>query len=94
MELDGVMTVGVWSWLDSAALREAIWTFSPEAPIRYLNGNGIPDRYKQFRGAAELDQNLNPKLPIRNPTLPPELGFELPIWRECQEKQPERIQTK
>lgn len=78
MQLDGVMTVGVWSWLDCLTLREAIAAYSPDAPIRYLDGNGIPDQYKEYRGAPELDR----KPPIRNPTHPPELGWDLPIWPE------------
>ena len=50
MELDGVFTVGIWSDLDSAKLRAALAIFgSDTALVRYLDGVGIPDRYKLRR---------------------------------------------
>lgn len=55
IELNGTMRVGVWSWLDNKMLREAVQVFSPDAPIVYLDGNGIPDRYKTYLGAPHLD---------------------------------------
>jgi hypothetical protein len=46
MEIDGVFTVGVWSDLDSAEFRAALKVFgSDNAPIRYLDGPGVPVRY-------------------------------------------------
>lgn len=50
MEIDGVFTVGVWSDLDSAEFRAALKVFgSDEAPVRYLDGPGIPVRYAARR---------------------------------------------
>jgi hypothetical protein len=52
----GVMKIGVWSWRDNAALRAALRTCESEsAPIVYLDGPGVPHRFKEFRGAKELD---------------------------------------
>jgi hypothetical protein len=47
-QLETGFTIGVWSDLDSAALRAAIQAFHPDGmpPIRYLDGAGIPDRFK------------------------------------------------
>jgi hypothetical protein len=48
MEIDGVFTIGIWSDLDSPTLRDAIRVFHPEGmpPVRYLDGAGIPPRFK------------------------------------------------
>jgi hypothetical protein len=55
IELDGVPTVGLWSDLDSpevgAALRALGWVGQP---IRYLDGPGIPMRYKLRSVPGEL----------------------------------------
>src|SRR5215469_17965917 len=47
MEINGVFTVGIWSDLDSPALRAAIRMFhdSGMPPIRYLDGPGIPPEF-------------------------------------------------
>ena len=45
--LDGVLTVGLWSDLDGPHIRAALARFgSGQLPVRYLDGPGIPDRYK------------------------------------------------
>jgi hypothetical protein len=47
MEIDGVATIGVWSDLDSPGIREALSVLGSEGlPVRYLDGAGIPARYK------------------------------------------------
>ena len=48
MEIDGRFTIGIWSDLDSPTLRAAIRVFHPDEmpPVRYLDGAGIPDRFK------------------------------------------------
>jgi hypothetical protein len=54
MELNGVFTVGLWSDLDCREIREALKLFgSGDAPVRYLDGSGIPDRYKLRRVVGE-----------------------------------------
>jgi hypothetical protein len=50
MELDGVTTMGVWSDLDGPEVRAALRTMGGgEVPVRYLDGDGIPARYKVRR---------------------------------------------
>jgi hypothetical protein len=60
MDIDGVMTIGVWSWLDGVTLREALAIFEADprhpAPVRYLDGPGIPDRYKCYLGDSKLER--------------------------------------
>jgi hypothetical protein len=48
MVLDGSFTVGIWSDLDSPALRDALRVFHSDGmpPVRYLDGAGIPPRFK------------------------------------------------
>jgi hypothetical protein len=47
MTLEGGTTIGVWSDLDGPEIRTALRTLaSPNLPIRYLDGAGIPMRYK------------------------------------------------
>jgi hypothetical protein len=54
MELDGATTVGLWSDLDGPDVRAALRTFRSERlPVRYLDGFGIPARYKLRRVAGE-----------------------------------------
>jgi len=54
MQLDGVATVGVWSDLDGPELRAALRVFAPEALlVKYLDGPGIPARYKLRRVDGE-----------------------------------------
>ena len=54
MMLDGVTTIGLWSDLDGPMLRAALKVFHPDGlpPIRYVDGPGIPMRYKarQIKG--------------------------------------------
>jgi hypothetical protein len=52
MLLDGISTVGIWSDLDGPALREALRTFGSNH-VRYLDGAGIPMRYKLRRVEGE-----------------------------------------
>jgi hypothetical protein len=50
MELDGVTVVGMWSDLDRPEVRAALRTFgSDHLLVRYLDGSGIPTRYKLRR---------------------------------------------
>lgn len=45
--LDGVPTIGLWSDLDGPHIRAALARFrNSHLPVRYLDGPGIPDRYK------------------------------------------------
>jgi hypothetical protein len=54
MELDGVTTVGVWSDLDGPDVRATLRSFgSDRLPVRYLDGAGIPARYKLRRVKGE-----------------------------------------
>ena len=47
MQLDGVPTIGIWSDLDGPEIRRALRTFgSDQLPVRYLDGAGVPARYK------------------------------------------------
>lgn len=47
MQLDGVTTIGIWSDLDGQEIRRALRTFgSDQLPVRYLDGAGVPARYK------------------------------------------------
>jgi hypothetical protein len=50
MPIESVLTVGVWSDLDSPQIRAALRRVgSDRLPLRYLDGGGIPEQYK-FRG--------------------------------------------
>jgi hypothetical protein len=79
MELDGVMTVGLWSDLDCPEIREALRVFgSGEAPVRYLDGPSVPDRFKLRRVAgdpvplsvlAEMEQHSEEPWKVRNELL-------------------------
>jgi hypothetical protein len=54
MQLNGVFTVGIWSDLDCLEIREALKLFgSGDAPVRYVDGSGIPVRYKLRRVAGD-----------------------------------------
>ena len=47
MRLEGVVTVGLWSDLDCPEIREALRVLGiGDAPVRYVDGSGIPDEYK------------------------------------------------
>jgi hypothetical protein len=47
MELDGVITIGIWSNLDGPEIRKALRALaSDRLPIRYLDGLGVPTQYK------------------------------------------------
>ncbi len=71
MQLDGVTTIGIWSDLDGPELRKALRTFgSDRLPIRYLDGAGVPVRYKLRRVPGEpvphnvlLEMQRNPREP-------------------------------
>jgi hypothetical protein len=47
--IDGAEAVGIWSTQDSPAIRAAIRIAGWPGPIRYLDGRGIPDKYKGTR---------------------------------------------
>jgi hypothetical protein len=54
MQLDGFPTIGIWSDLDGPEIRGALRTLSSgEVPVRYLDGAGIPTRYKLRRVPGE-----------------------------------------
>lgn len=54
IELSGVTTIGVWSDLDGPKIRAALRTFgTDQLPIVYLDGFGIPMRYKTRRVEGE-----------------------------------------
>jgi hypothetical protein len=54
MRLDGKFTIGVWSDLDGAKIRAALRTLGMDRlPVRYLDGAGIPLRYKLRRVEGE-----------------------------------------
>lgn len=54
MALAGGATIGVWSDLDGPEVREALRTFgSGGMPVRYLDGAGVPMRYKARRVDGE-----------------------------------------
>jgi hypothetical protein len=52
--LEGGATIGLWSDLDGPEVRAALRTFgSDRLPVRYLDGAGIPVRYKVRRVEGE-----------------------------------------
>ena len=54
MQIDGQLVIGIWSDLDSIEIRYALELFgSGDAPVRYLDGPGIPDRFRLRRVAGE-----------------------------------------
>jgi len=54
IQLDGVTTIGIWSDLDGPEIRKALRAFgSDRLPIRYLDGSGVPLRYKLRRVPGE-----------------------------------------
>jgi hypothetical protein len=54
IHLDGAISIGVWSDLDRPEIRLAIRAFgSGRLPVRYLDGNGIPTRYKSRQVEGE-----------------------------------------
>jgi hypothetical protein len=54
MRLDGQFTIGVWSDLDGAKIRVALRSLGMDRlPVRYLDGAGIPLRYKLRRVEGE-----------------------------------------
>jgi hypothetical protein len=54
MRSEGAATIGVWSDLDGPDARAALRTFGSDGlPVRYLDGAGIPIRYKVRRVEGE-----------------------------------------
>jgi hypothetical protein len=54
MALEGGATIGVWSDLDGPEVRAALRTFGSDGlPVRYLDGAGVPMRYKARRVVGE-----------------------------------------
>jgi hypothetical protein len=51
--IEGRTAVGVWSFLDSRAIRDALRLVGWDFEIRYLDGAGVPDAYKGTRLAGE-----------------------------------------
>jgi hypothetical protein len=54
MALEGCATIGVWSDLDGPEVRAALRTYGSDGlPVRYLDGAGVPIRYKLRRVKGE-----------------------------------------
>jgi hypothetical protein len=53
MRLGDEAAIGVWSDLDGPAIRAALRIFGSSEPVRYLDGAGIPERYKLRRVAGD-----------------------------------------
>jgi hypothetical protein len=54
MRLEGEVTTGLWSDLDGSKIRAALYSFGLDCrPIRYLDGPGVPTRYKVRRVKGE-----------------------------------------
>jgi hypothetical protein len=54
MALQGGATIGVWSDLDGPEVRAALHTLGMDClPVRYLDGAGVPMRYKLRRVEGE-----------------------------------------
>jgi hypothetical protein len=54
MALEGGVTIGVWSDLDGPEVRAALRAFGSDGPpVRYLDGAGVPIRYKLRRVEGE-----------------------------------------
>jgi hypothetical protein len=54
MRIDGAPSVGVWSDQDGPEIRAALRVLASDGlPVRYLDGAGIPMRYKLWRGDGE-----------------------------------------
>lgn len=54
MALEGGATIGVWSDLDGVEIRAALRSLGPDRlPVRYLDGAGVPMRYKVRRVERE-----------------------------------------
>jgi hypothetical protein len=48
MVLQGVLTIGIWSDVDSAEIRSALRVLRKESwPIRYLEDPEIPERFRR-----------------------------------------------
>jgi hypothetical protein len=95
MQLDGTTTIGIWSDHDGPEVRRALGTFgSGQLPIRYLDGAGIPIRYKlrQVEGEpvpmnvlAEMERNPAKPWKVRDQMLHAMGWCSKPIpWAEGQ----------
>jgi hypothetical protein len=71
MALEGGATIGVWSDLDGPEVRAALRTLgSDRLPVRYLDGAGVPMRYKVRRVEGEpVPMNVLAEME-RHPTEP------------------------
>ena len=71
MALEGGATIGLWSDLDGPEVRAALRTFgSDRLPVRYLDGAGVPMRYKLRRVKGEpVPMNVLAEME-RNPAEP------------------------
>ncbi len=59
MALEGGATIGVWSDLDGPAVRGALSTLAMDRlPVRYLDGAGVPARYKVRRVSRDAMTGL------------------------------------
>ncbi|MCE5308531.1 MAG: hypothetical protein LLG20_12910 [Acidobacteriales bacterium] len=87
--LEGGATIGVWSDLDGPEVRAALRTFgSDRLPLRYLDGAGIPMRYKVRRVdgepvstnvLAKMEQWEGNLMETPDPMEPPEISRGRPI---------------
>ena len=92
MQLDGVTTIGIWSDLDGPKVRAALAAFgSDQLPIRYLDGAGVPMRYKLRRVEGDpvpmsvlKEMELGPADPwkIRDQMLPKSVDWA--EWKAAQ----------
>ncbi len=54
MVLDGVLTIGLWTDIDGPEIRAALRTLGhADLPVRYLDGDDIPMRYKARLAGSE-----------------------------------------
>jgi hypothetical protein len=54
MRVDGAFAIGVWSDLDGQDIRNALRVLeSDQLPVRYLDGRGIPNRYRSRQVGGE-----------------------------------------
>jgi hypothetical protein len=79
MQLDGVVTIGIWSDLDGPEIRDALRTLgSGQIPVRYLDTAGVPPQYKLRRVEGEpvpmnvlgeMERHPNEPWKVRDQTL-------------------------
>lgn len=102
MQLDGVPTIGIWSDLDGPQIRGALRALgSAEVLVRYLDGAGIPTRYKLRRVEgepvpmnvlAEMERHPDQPRTVRDRMLHEARWCSKPTsWAEWKEAAPNRL---